>query len=71
MTFAVITPPTSGSAVEIVNLYRYSLDNTFTQWTEAQAITNKYWTRLAPSGLNLLFILPTKSRSHVDKERLF
>ena len=40
MTFVVITPPTSGSSVEIVNLYKYSLDNTFTQWTEGQAITN-------------------------------
>lgn len=40
MTFVVITPPQSGSAVEIVNLYKYSLDNTFTQWTEGQAITN-------------------------------
>jgi UDP-2,3-diacylglucosamine pyrophosphatase LpxH len=40
MTFVVITPPASGSAVEIVNLYKYSLNNTFTQWAEAQAITN-------------------------------
>lgn len=40
MTFIVITPPTSGSAVEIVNLYKYSLDNTITQWADAQAITN-------------------------------
>jgi len=40
MTFVVITPPQSGSAIEIVNLYKYSLDNTFTQWGKGQAITN-------------------------------
>jgi len=40
MTFVVITPPQSGSAVEIVNLYKYSLDDTITQWGNAQAITN-------------------------------
>jgi len=40
MTFVVITPPQSGCAIEIVNLYKYSLDNTFTQWGDAQAITN-------------------------------
>ena len=40
MTFVVITPPQSGSAVEIVNLYKYSLDDTITQWGKAQAITN-------------------------------
>jgi len=40
MTFVVITPPQSGSAIEIVNLYKYSLDDTTTQWGEAQAITN-------------------------------
>lgn len=40
MTFVVITPPQSGSAIEIVNLYKYSLDDTITQWGEAQAITN-------------------------------
>ncbi len=39
MTFVVITPQQADSAVEIVNLYKYSLDNTFTQWTEGQAIT--------------------------------
>lgn len=40
MTFVVITPPKPGSAVEIVNLYQYSKDNTITQWEQAQAITN-------------------------------
>ena len=40
MTFVVITPPQSGCAVEIVNLYKYSLDNSITQWGDAQAITN-------------------------------
>ncbi|MGZ5490638.1 MAG: metallophosphoesterase [Nitrososphaeraceae archaeon] len=40
MTFIVIIPPQSGSAIEIVNLYKYSLDDTITQWGEAQAITN-------------------------------
>ncbi|PRR82643.1 hypothetical protein CLVI_16100 [Clostridium vincentii] len=40
MTFVVITPPKSGSAIETVNLYKYSADKTITQWEEAQAITN-------------------------------
>lgn len=40
MTFVVITPPQSGAAVQIVNLYKYSLDDTITQWEEGQAITN-------------------------------
>ncbi len=40
MTFVVITQPQSGNAVEIVNLYKYSLDNSITQWGDAQAITN-------------------------------
>jgi len=40
MTFIVITPPQPGSAIEIVNLYKYSLDNTITQWGKAQSITN-------------------------------
>jgi hypothetical protein len=40
MTFVVITQPQSGSAVEIVNLYKYSLDDTITQWGDGQAITN-------------------------------
>ena len=40
MTFVVITPPQSGSAIEIVNLYKYSLDDTITQWGDGQAITN-------------------------------
>ena len=40
MTFIVITPPQPGSAIEIVNLYKYSLDDTITQWGKAQAITN-------------------------------
>lgn len=37
-TFVVITPPKNGSAIETVNLYQYSPDQTITQWTEAQAI---------------------------------
>lgn len=32
MTFVVITPPKSGSAVQFVNLYKYSADKTITQW---------------------------------------
>jgi hypothetical protein len=40
MTFVVITLPQPGCAVEIVNLYKYSLDNSITQWGQAQAITN-------------------------------
>jgi len=40
MTFVVITPPKSGSAIESVNLYKYSADKTITQWADAQAITN-------------------------------
>ena len=39
MTFVVITPPQSDSAVEIVNLYQYAADSTITQWEQAQAIT--------------------------------
>jgi len=34
----VITPPKAGAAIETVNLYQYSPDQTITQWTEAQAI---------------------------------
>ncbi|WP_414733525.1 metallophosphoesterase [Acetobacterium carbinolicum] len=37
-TFVVITPPKGGSAIETVNLYQYSPDQTISQWTEAQAI---------------------------------
>ena len=37
-TFVVITPPKADSAIETVNLYQYSPDQTITQWTEAQAI---------------------------------
>jgi UDP-2,3-diacylglucosamine pyrophosphatase LpxH len=40
MTFVVITLPQPGCAVEIVNLYKYSLDDSITQWGQAQAITN-------------------------------
>lgn len=42
MTFVVITPAKSGSAIETVNLYQYSLDKSIAQWGEAQAITNHY-----------------------------
>jgi len=38
MTFVVITPPQSGSAIQLVNLYKYSPDKTVTQCAEAQAI---------------------------------
>jgi hypothetical protein len=37
-TFVVITPPKGSSAIETVNLYQYSPDQTISQWTEAQAI---------------------------------
>ena len=40
MTFVVITPAKSGSAIETVNLYQYSADKSITQWCEAQAITD-------------------------------
>jgi len=40
MTFVVITPQQADSAVGFVNLYKCSLDNTITQWTEGQALTN-------------------------------
>jgi UDP-2,3-diacylglucosamine pyrophosphatase LpxH len=40
MTFVVITPPKSSSAIETVNLYKYSENKTITQWEEAQAITS-------------------------------
>ena len=39
MTFVVITPSKPGSAPEFVNVYKYSADNTITQWVDAQAIT--------------------------------
>ncbi len=37
-TFVVITPPDSGSAIMLVNLYQYAANKTATQWAEAQAI---------------------------------
>lgn len=37
-TFVVITPPKAGSAIETVNLYQYSSDQSITQWTDGQAI---------------------------------
>jgi UDP-2,3-diacylglucosamine pyrophosphatase LpxH len=40
MTFVVITPPKSGSAIESVNVYKYSADKTITQWEDPQAITS-------------------------------
>jgi UDP-2,3-diacylglucosamine pyrophosphatase LpxH len=39
MTFVVITPPTSDSAVESVNVYKYSANKTINQWEDAQIIT--------------------------------
>ena len=39
-TFIVITPAKPGSAAQFVNLYQYGLDDSVTQWGNAQAITN-------------------------------
>jgi UDP-2,3-diacylglucosamine pyrophosphatase LpxH len=39
MTFVVITLPNADSAIESVNVYKYSADKTITQWEAAQAIT--------------------------------
>lgn len=39
MTFVVITPQKSDSAVETVNLYQYGADQPVTQWVGGQAIT--------------------------------
>ena len=39
MTFVVITPQKEDSAIETVNLYRYSKDKSILQWDEGQAIT--------------------------------
>jgi UDP-2,3-diacylglucosamine pyrophosphatase LpxH len=41
MTFIVITPPKSGSAIESVNIYKYSADKTITQWEDARVITTR------------------------------
>ncbi len=39
MTMAVVTPASEGSAIETVNIYKWSADNTIIQWQDAQAIT--------------------------------
>ncbi|MBK5245131.1 MAG: metallophosphoesterase [Eubacteriaceae bacterium] len=39
MTFVVISPPKADSAIEIVNLYQYAVNQTTTQWAKGQAIT--------------------------------
>jgi UDP-2,3-diacylglucosamine pyrophosphatase LpxH len=39
MTFVVITLPNADSAIESVNVYKYSADKSITQWEDAQVIT--------------------------------
>ncbi|MGV8906837.1 MAG: metallophosphoesterase [Acetobacterium sp.] len=39
MTFVVITPAKTDSAIDTVNLYQYSNEKTITQWCDGQAIT--------------------------------